>query len=160
MSKRGRRGGPTVEAISAVEQAIAAGLPESVAAVAAGIPYGTVREWMAAARAGRGGLYAELSAAIQRARAKAEAIAIGQVRRAGADDWRAASWWLTHHPATRDRWSDAGAVRTAEANLLAKVVSVLQAEVPDLQQRHRLLTALVAAGCGPMPEGGEDAAGS
>ena len=142
-----------------IQQLIAAGVAESTAAKLAGIAPSTLELWKE--RGSKGcEPYKSFLEGITRARAKAEAIAIGQIRRAGADDWRAASWWLTHHPATRERWSDAGAVRTAEANLLAKVVGVLQAEVPDPQQRHRLLTALVAAGCGPMPEGGADAASS
>ena len=151
MAKRGRKSTLTLETVAALERAIAAGLPESVAATVAGVPYSNLRYWLNEARAGRGGpLCAELLTATTRARGKAEAVAIGQIRKAGANDWRAASWWLSHSPSTRDRWSEAGYERSIERRLLAEVVKVLEAEIPDLEERRRLFLALTAAGLGEI----------
>ena len=159
--KRSRRGRPlslSQELMAELERLIGSGLPQEVACRIAGVPYSTFRLWMSEAVQGRSGLYGEFLASITRARGKAEALAVARIRAAAADDWRAASWWLSHHPDTRDRWSESGAARKAETDLMAKVVSVLQTEIPDPLLRHRLLTALVAAGCGPLPQSSDDPA--
>lgn len=154
MAKRGRPGGPTIDKINELERLIGAGLSQSAACAVAGIPHRTFDLWLSEAQAGKPGLYVEFLRAITRARGRAEAGAIARIQK--ADDWRAASWWLSHHPATRDRWSDAGAERRTEQRILGEVVKVLEHELAgDPQLRHRLFTAMIAAGLGEIPREGD-----
>lgn len=43
-------------------------------------------------------------AAVEEAEAEAEAAASLLVRKHAAQDWRAAAWWLEHHPKTKAAW--------------------------------------------------------
>ena len=88
--------------------------------------------------------------AIQEGRHKAEIRAIGIVT--GSEDPRDAQWWLTHHPRTRDTWSDAAADRRAVQRSQDRTIAVLEA-APELtnEQRRMLFARLAAAGEHPDP---------
>lgn len=140
----GRKGSTslTPEMVESIGRYIGTGITEAQAAAAAGIPYSTLRYWLTLARQGRGGLHAELLAVTTRARTASEVRATATIVRATAEDWRAAAWWLTHHPSTRGHWSEAGAIRHACAQQLEQVIDAVEATIRDGQLRHQLLEAL------------------
>lgn len=86
-------------------------------------------------------------AAIQEGQHQAEIRAIGIVT--GSLDPRDAQWWLTHHPTTRDTWSDAAAERRAVTAAMQPVIRALASLPPD--QRQTLILAIEAEG-GRLPE--------
>jgi hypothetical protein len=64
------------------------------AAALSGIGQSTVFNWLATARNAREGEYREFMDAFTRARGKAEAKMVKEIRKAGQQDWRAISWLL------------------------------------------------------------------
>ena len=79
---------------------------------------------------------------------------LAAVRRAAAGgDWKAAAWWLSHHPSTRDQFGDVEAVNRAVVARTSRILDVLMA-FPELtpEGRYRLMLALAAAGAAPLPE--------
>lgn len=116
------------------------------------MPLSTVKLWMQRAKAGTGSeLDNAFLAAIQEGRAKAELRAVERIT--AFDDSRDAQWWLTHHPTTRDTWSDAAAERRAVNAALAPVAKALAALPPE--QRQNLILAIQAEG-GSLPEPDHD----
>lgn len=141
-------GRPTVLTKSVIKRladAIASGQTHASACREVGIARSSFQKWLSDAEGSDDPLLIQLSDAITRARASAESEAVSKIR--SSDDWRAASWWLTHHPATRETWSDAAAQRKAEDAVLAEVVRTIETEfATEPDTRHRLFTALAAAG--------------
>ena len=66
----------------------------------------------------------------------------------------AITWLLTHHPITRDQFSDAAAERRAVQRTLAVVVDAIDSAGLADDQRTRLLLTLQAQGLG-VQQGGE-----
>ena len=82
----------------------------------------------------------------------AAALAKAQLRnlrtQASDGNTQAATWLLTHHPATREHFSDAAADRRAEKRTMAGVMeAVIAADLPPEQERI-LLLQLQARGLG------------
>ena len=151
MARTGRPSSLTQEKIEALRPLLGVAPSDKMACKLAGIPHSTFRLWMAEARQGRGGLYADLLALSEKARVSAEIRAVAAVAKAAADDWRAACWWLTHHPNTRGHWSDAGALRQAKADaqaeLMERVLMAIDVAVREPEQRSLLLESLRFHGC-------------
>jgi hypothetical protein len=136
----------------AYEVSAKGGALETVA-TACKTPLSTVKLWMQRAREGKGSdLDNAFLTAIQEGRHKAEIRAIGIVT--GSEDPRDAQWWLTHHPRTRDTWSDAAAERRAIQRTLTGVVAAIDAAGLADEQRTRLLLTLQAQGLGVQADAG------
>ena len=59
-----------------------------------------------------------------------------------------AQWWLTHHPTTRDTWSDAAATRREVSRVMAEVCAAIETSGLSAEEQTRLLLALQARGLG------------
>ena len=110
-------------------------------------PLSTVKLWMQRAKEGRGSeLDNAFLAAIEEGRYKSEIRAIKIIT--GSEDPRDAQWWLTHHPTTRDTWSDAAATRREVSRVMAEVCTVIESSGLSAEEQTRLLLALQARGLG------------
>lgn len=108
----------------------------------------SVKRWIQAAKDGTGTeLHARFWAAIQEGQHQAEIKAIERITE--SKDPRDAQWWLTHHPTTRDTWSDAAAERRAVTAAMQPVIKAIQTLPPEQQQS--LILAIRAEG-GALPE--------
>lgn len=74
------------------------------------------------------------------------------VLRASHGDWRAASWWLQHHPAARDVWGDHAIKRDISEKVMAKVVAAIAATGLPENLERRVLLQLQAHACDVPPE--------
>jgi hypothetical protein len=116
-------------------------------------PLRTVQGWIEKAKYGKGSdLHNAFWRAIQEGHAEAEIRAIERIT--SSMDPRDAQWWLTHHPTTRDTWSDAAAERRAVAAAMAPVAKALATLPPE--QRLNLVLAIEAEG-GSLPDPDDDA---
>lgn len=133
----------TPQLVARARSLAAAGLPLVQVAEALGIHRATLHRWRT--EAGPAGLERDLCDALQGAQTEAVVALLERIR---ADpDTRAARWLLTHAPAWRETWSDAGHTRRKVSEALSAVVAViLRAPELDDQQRHGLLLQLQAAG--------------
>lgn len=77
-----------------------------------------------------------------------EILCLQALKNAAAGDWRAAAWWLEHHPSTREDWSDAGYERRAERRTIQQMVDVIESLGYSPQERQRIYLAMRAAGVG------------
>lgn len=119
------------------------------------VPLRTVQRWVEVGKKGTGSdLHDAFWRAIQEGHANAEIRAIERITE--SQDSRDAQWWLTHHPTTRDTWSDAAAERRAVAAAMAPVAKALATLPPE--QRQALILAIKAEG-GSLPEADDDADG-
>lgn len=119
---------------------------------ACGTSLTSVKRWIQTAKEGLGSdLHADFWAAIQEGQHQAEIRALGIIT--GSEEPRDAQWWLTHHPTTRNTWSDAAAERRAVNAALAPVAKALAALPPE--QRQNLILAIQAEG-GSLPEPDHD----
>lgn len=117
---------------------------------ACGVTPKTAENWMRQAREGTGSeLQVAFLRAIQAGQHEAEINAILKI--VESRDPRDAQWWLTHHPTTRDTWSDAAADRRAERRTVTAVLeAIAAAELPaDVEQV--LLLQMQARGLGTQP---------
>jgi DNA-directed RNA polymerase specialized sigma24 family protein len=142
----------TAEHVEIARRVSSKGGAVSTVAAACNMPLSTVRLWMQRAKEGTGSeLDNAFLDAIQEGRGKAELRAIERIT--AFDDSRDAQWWLTHHPTTRDTWSDAAAERRAVNAALAPVAKALAALPPE--QRQNFILAIQAEG-GSLPESDHD----
>ena len=80
--------------------ALRKGLPRATAARLAGIDYSTMRNWVAAAKAGEAA-YLPFFREVTKAEAEAEEIFASRISAHSLDSWQAAAWMLERrHPAT------------------------------------------------------------
>ena len=122
----GRPSTITPEHIATAREIAAIGGTLTTVAAATRTPLRTLNLWLARARAGTGcELCNELLHVIEQGRAEAEKRAL--IKIAESTDTRDAQWWLTHHPNTRDTWSDAAATRREVARVMAEVCAVIEA---------------------------------
>lgn len=144
----GRPSTITAEHVEIARDVSAKGGALSTVARACNTPLSTVKLWMQRAKKGTGSdLDNAFLAAIQEGQHKAEIRAISIVT--GSEDPRDAQWWLTHHPTTRDTWSDAAAERRAVTAAMQPVIRAIAGLPPE--QRQSLILAIEAEG-GRLPE--------
>ena len=79
------------------------GVTDKVACIAVGIEPTTLYRWLQEGSQSTSGIKRELNDAVTRARAEAEAAAMGVIRKAMPTDWKAAAWYL-EHGASRHNW--------------------------------------------------------
>lgn len=142
----------TADLIPRARELAALGLPLALIADALGVHRATLHRWRT--EAGPEGLERDLCDAIEEGQREGILQLLGQLREAAASDWRAAAWALTHHPATREHFSDAGYERRAERQTLSVVCEAIAASGLSLDDQQRLLLQLQAHGLGAaIPEG-------
>lgn len=130
--KKAGKGGPphkcTEELIGRAEAFLAQGNAEGCTCRLVGIDESTWRRWRDKPRTKE---QRDFSKRVIEAVSVAEAKAVRTIFGTMAKDPDRAQWWLTHHPRTRQRWSDAGATRQAIAQAMKQVLDILNAELPD-----------------------------
>lgn len=90
-------------------------------------------------------------AAIQEGQHQAEIKALAIIT--GSQEPRDAQWWLTHHPTTRDTWSDAAAERRTERKTVGTVLEAVAAAGLPADLERNLLLQMQARGLGaPQPD--------
>ncbi len=72
---------------------LADGQTRACAAARAGITDRTMQNWMARGRKGEEP-FASFVSAVKKAERDAEAVAVGEIRKAGTKNWTAFAWWL------------------------------------------------------------------
>ncbi len=121
---------------------------------ACGVSLSTVKLWLQHGRKGTGNdLHTRFSAAIQEGHFEAERKAVEIITSSG--DPKSLAWWLTHHPATRETWSDAAAERKTERRTVATVLEAVAASGLTPDQEHTLLLQMQARGLGAVQREGE-----
>jgi len=116
-------------------------------ATACGVHIDTVTMWLRDARNGKGGeLHMAFLRAIQEGQHQAELRALSKIT--AFEDSRDAQWWLTHHPRTRDTWSDAAATRRAVEQVLTGVAKGLSESGLTPDQQQAAILAMRANGVG------------
>lgn len=127
------------------------GAPQTIAD-ACGVSLRTVVRWMQEGREEKSELAIDFWRAIQAGQHEAEIAAIGRVL--NSQDPRDAQWWLTHHPRTRETWSDAAADRRTERKTMATVLEAVAAVELPAELEQALLLQMQARGLGTQaPEG-------
>lgn len=110
----------------------------------------TVNLWLQHGRRGTGDeLHKRFSDAIQEGHYEAEKKAV-EIITSSADP-RSLAWWLTHHPATRETWSDAAAERRTERRTVTTVLEAVAATGLTPDQERTLLLQMQARGLGAAP---------
>ena len=119
---------------------------------ACGVSVPTVKNWMRQGKEQQSPESIAFLSAIQEGTHTAEIEAIKKV--CASRDPRDAQWWLTHHPRTRETWSDAAADRRAERKTMATVLEAVAAVDLPAELEHALLLQMQARGLGTQaPEG-------
>jgi transposase-like protein len=143
----GRPSKITSEVIELAREAASAGGAWSTIAAACNVHEETVRLWIREAKAGReDGLYQAFLTAINEGRHQAELKALRKIT--AFDDSRDAQWWLTHHPGTRDTWSDAAATRREVDRVIGMVATGVANSGLTPEQKQAVLLSIRASGVG------------
>lgn len=101
-------------------------------------------------------LKAQFRKAIDDSGAQLAKLQIANLRnQAEEGNTQAATWLLTHHPATRDHFSDAAAERRTERRTIATVMEAVAATGLTPDQEHTLLLQMQARGLGAVQGEGE-----
>ena len=120
-------------------------------ATACRVPLRTVERWFQQGKEGTGSqLHESFWRAIQDGYHLAEIKAIKKVTESAEP--RDAQWWLTHHPMTRETWSDAAAERRTERRVIGDVVLAITAAKLPPEQERTILLQLQARGLGVPKE--------
>lgn len=114
--------------ISKAESLIAQGYPEKNVCALLSLSWDTWLRWKQTPSTR---LERDFSTRIDKASSVSEAKAIKAITSAFERDPRSAQWYLSHHPKTRNTWSDAAASRRAVATAMKDVVSVLNDCLPE-----------------------------
>jgi hypothetical protein len=142
------------ELIPIAEEAMAVGGTLALVAKACDVGLASIKRWLKAAEEGTGSdLENQFRAAIQKGRYAAHMRAV--VAACAYREPKDAQWWLTHHPESRDDWSDAAAERRAVTAAMAAVAKGLEASGLSPEQLTHVITHIQAQGV-PVP--GTDAA--
>ena len=145
----------TPELIENIAASIRNGVPLKYAALNAGVSDHSAHRWMREHDSGtdlkgkpisahRAALVAQFCSSIQQAKGEFVANNAAAIQRHKDNDWRAASWMLSHSPDTKEEWSDAGRVRIEVERHLTVMTTVLQRELAPADY-ERVLFALAEA---------------
>lgn len=119
---------------------------------ACGVSVPTVNNWIRQGKEQQSPISIAFLYAIQEGTHTAEIEAIKKVCK--SRDPRDAQWWLTHHPRTRETWSDAAAERRTERKTMATVLEAVAAAGLPAEFEQALLLQMQARGLGTQaPEG-------
>lgn len=136
------------------------GLPDSLMPTRLGIPPRTWKRWISKGKKSDddSSPEARLWHTIHRGASELAQKYLGSLHgQAAQGNVPAITWLLTHHPVTRDEFSDAAADRRVERRTMASVVdAIASANLPPEQERLLLLN-LQARGLGAAPAGPSDA---
>lgn len=100
------------------------------AAAACGIVRETLHKWMRAGAREPDSKEGKFAARLDEARARSEARAVANIRRAAAKDWRAEAWFLERRHASK--WQ----ARDPDHDKLEKLVADLERQVRELTTGH------------------------
>jgi uncharacterized protein (DUF2384 family) len=148
---RRRSGKKDDDAISAVLEAVASGVPDEHAAAAGGISRMTWWRWKKADPA--------LQARIELAESKAIALRVAQISKAANDgNWTAAAWYLERRHKKLFGRNDRADVLAFVDTLVKVFIEAVNEHVEDLKARQRIRSAVlrsleVREG---IPPGGDD----
>ena len=127
------------------------GLPHALMASRLGVPKTTWERWIKKGResddstTNEGRLWGVINKGVSK---NAESNLQSLHGQAENGNVNAITWLLTHHPITRDQFSDAAAERRAVQRTLGTVVQAIEAADLNDDQRTRLLLTLQAQGLG------------
>lgn len=132
------------------------GLPHALMASRLGVPPTTWKRWIKQGResdesTNEGRLWAVINKGASKIAESYLQSLHGQAENGNVN---AITWLLTHHPITRDQFSDAAAERRAVQRTLAVVVDAIDAAGLADDQRTRLLLTLQAQGLGVQADAG------
>jgi hypothetical protein len=146
----GRPSTLTDELIVKVKQMADLGLPHALMPSRIGVPITTWKRWIKQGRdsdesTNEGRLWAVINKGASKIAESYLQSLHGQAENGNVN---AITWLLTHHPITRDQFSDAAAERRAIQRTLSTVVAAIDsADLAD-DQRTRLLLTMQAQGLG------------
>jgi hypothetical protein len=152
----GRPSTLTEELIAKAQQMADLGLPHALMASRLGVPPTTWKRWIKQGResdesTNEGRLWAVINKGASKIAESYLQSLHGQAENGNVN---AITWLLTHHPITRDQFSDAAAERRAVQRTLAVVVDAIDAAGLADDQRTRLLLTLQAQGLGVQADAG------
>jgi transposase-like protein len=137
----------------------AEGLPFGMICEKLGVNHATAWRWRRDAEQDddeSGSLKVQFSKAISDAGAQlAKTQVQNLVFQAAEGSTQAATWLLTHHPSTRDHFSDAAAERRTERKTVAIVLEAVAAAGLPPELERTLLLHMQARGLGAAPQEGE-----
>lgn len=139
----------TPELVATAKKIAAMGGAPQTIADACGVSLRTVVRWIQEGKEQKSELAVSFWRAIQEGQHAAEIAAIQKVLE--SQDPRDAQWWLTHHPRTRETWSDAAADRRAERKTVATVLEAMAAAGLPADLEQALILQMQARGLGAQP---------
>jgi hypothetical protein len=146
----GRPSTLTDEIIAKAQQMADLGLPHALMASRLGVAKTTWERWIQKGRnsdesTNEGRLWGVINRGVSKI---AESYLQSLHGQAESGNVNAITWLLTHHPITRNQFSDAAAERRAVQRTLGTVVQAIEAADLNDDQRTRLLLNLQAQGLG------------
>lgn len=159
----GRPSKLTPQLVEQVQELSAQGLPIGIICSQVGINHSTAWRWIQDSLQDEDepeSLKARFRKAIDDSGAALAKVQLQNLRNQAADgSTQAATWLLTHHPATREHFSDAAADRRVEKRTMAAVVDAIASSGLPPEQERLLLLNLQARGLGAAPAEPSDADG-
>jgi len=154
---RGRPSLLTDELIAKAREMADLGLPHELMASRLGISITTWKRWIKQGRESdestdEGRLWAIINKGASKIAERYLSSLHGQAENGNVN---AITWLLTHHPITRDQFSDAAAERRAVQRAMTGVVTAIDGAGLSDDQRMRLLLGIQAQGIGVQVESGE-----
>lgn len=146
----GRPSTLTDEVLAKVRQMADLGLPHALMASRIGIPQTTWERWVKQGRTAdpdtqQGKLWGIINNGASKL---AESYLSSLHGQAESGNVNAITWLLTHHPITRDQFSDAAAERRTERRTMAAVVDAITAAGLPPESERNVLLQLQARGLG------------
>lgn len=135
------------------------GLPDNLMPTRLGIPPRTWKRWVSKGKRADdcSSPEARLWHTIHRGASELAQKYLGSLHgQAAQGNVSAITWLLTHHPVTRDEFSDAAADRRVERRTMASVVDAIASSGLPPEQERLLLLNLQARGLGAAPAEPED----
>ena len=145
----GRPSKLTPELLQRARELSAQGLPIGLICQQLGVNHATAWRWMQAAGEDGDELKVQFRKAIDESAVSLAKVQLSNLRDQAADgSTQAATWLLTHHPATRDHFSDAAAERKTERRTMATVLDAVAAAGLPADLERNLLLQMQARGLG------------